>query len=229
MLYAITFLILFLILITSPVTVKICFKKRSSDEFLDIQTVYFGFIKFNLKIPRFLLKINDLVPVILFNIETKAGTETISKGRMVSYFSDNKFMSYVSLLKLLPKVIKKFHRYYGILLKSIRPSKLEFICGYGYEDSAVNAIIAGTIYSLIYILLSLFSRYIDLGKTQIHIDVKPNYMSFEPLDISIHGIIKVRVGHIIIACLYFIVLWFATGKKTNKRVKGARFHGRTSY
>lgn len=228
MLYVIAGLTFFLIFFVSPAKIHILFKKKSSDEYIKIQTVYFGIIKFNLVVPRFLLKFKNLTPIVKFNIETFVERNMIYEDEVVTsplYYS---FRAYISFIQKLPSQIKKFHRLFKFFLRSVRLSRLEFSCSFGLEDPANAAIFTGGIYTVSHLLLLFLSRHLDLSETDIKVEVKPVFLLAQPLEIDLYSIISVRVGHIIIASFYTLVLWISARRQIMKKFKGARFHGRSS-
>ena len=229
MVYAIAGLTFSLILFMSPIKIYISFKKKSSDEYIKIQTVYLGMIKFNLAVPRFFLKIRNFVPILKFNIKAFVQKHIISEGEVVTSPSDYKFRVLIFFLQNALLEIKKFNKLFKFFLKTVHVLKLELSCGFGLEDPANTGILTGGIYSAVYITLIFLSSYLDLSETSIKVEVKPHFLNAEPLEIDLYSIIRVRVGHIIIASFTSLVFWMSARRRIIKKIKGARVHGRTSY
>ncbi|HHW02703.1 MAG TPA: DUF2953 domain-containing protein [Thermoanaerobacterales bacterium] len=108
--------------------------------------------------------------------------------------------------------IKKYKIAIKVFLKTIKIDKLSISIKFGSMDPAAAGIIAGGIWGFIYFILSAASYYFDFEGTSSEITVSPSFLTTESAQIFVKGIIQVRVGHIIIAGLFFLVIWLLTRK-----------------
>jgi preprotein translocase subunit SecG len=109
----------------------------------------------------------------------------------------------------------------------VRVSKIKIYTGFGCENPALTCIVAGQVWGIIFIALSLVLNYVNFKDAKIKVNVVPRFLNRQSIEIYFKGIIIFRVVHIIIACLLLITAYFSVKFESFNKAKGAKKCGWT--
>lgn len=229
MVYIIIFALIFSLFILSVVKFNLFFYKRDSDEHLEISIVYLRIIELKLKVPEMTFDIKNMVPFMTFRVNlSNRRIKKINKSEKV-VISPLRVRIGIAMnfIKRLFTQVKRFRLAIKVFLKTIKIDSLDIDIRFGTKDPAISGIIAGGIWSFIYFVLSMMSYYFDFEAISGKVMVLPDFLKTESAQITFKGIIRVRVGHIIIAGLFIPVIWLVS-KRSYINARGAKEYGWTS-
>jgi hypothetical protein len=185
--------------------------------------VYLGIVKLDLQIPQMKLDIKNLVPfaTLRLNFPAKKEKVVVSPLRM-------RIRLFIHFLLSAYLQIKRFDKAVRLFLKTVKVRKVYLTVKFGNEDPAAGGVMAGGLWGFIYFVLSLMSHFLDAGGAAIRVDVHPEFLKAEPVQMEFKGIFQFRVGHIIIASIAVLLLWAFSKKRYRKKLEGATSYGGTS-
>lgn len=201
-------LILFL-----PMEIELIVFKKKSDEYIKIQLDLFRLTKVFFEIPEMKFRFVSFIPVLSFeySIKTQKNKASVGDKAVISPIK-NLFKILITTIKNLYNKIKNLNRIVRFLFKLINISYIKVSIILSNENPAFLGLLAGQVWSVIYLSLSIFSYYFDFDKSILmDINVTPVFTRHEPIQVDIKGIFKLRVGHIIIAS--FIIIYWTVSKK----------------
>ena len=194
---------LWLLFIVSPVILNVQLKKRGNDERIDIGVnMLWGIIRFDLDIPKLLLKKNKV------EVETE-----LEKSHKKPFFDKN------IDLKMTPKlamellceiairkkeILKKLRFFQSITKRGLKLQHFYWETEYGLDDAALTGVLYGFIWQGKSALLFILNKTMQIKcKPKIKIFPEFNRYLFKT---ELNCIFKVRVGYIIIISMVFLTM-----------------------
>jgi len=225
----IIFALIFSLFILSTVKLNLFFYKKGSDEHLEISIIYLRIIELNLKVPDMTFDIKNMIPFMTFrvNLSNRRIKKMNTSEKVVISPLRVRIGIAMNFIKRLFMQVKRFRQSIRVFLKTIKIDSMDMDIRFGAENPAISGIIAGAIWSFIYFILSMVSYYFDFEARSGKVMVLPVFLTTESAQITFKGIIRVRVGHIIIAGLFIPVIWLAS-QKSYINARRAKEYGWTS-
>ncbi|MBZ4665747.1 DUF2953 domain-containing protein [Mahella sp.] len=153
------------------------------------------------------------------------GVDSKKRWRLLIRKTDNAAAGETPLQKVVELIKRWISSAKGLkavilyILGRVRIPYIQLHMSVGLYDAAVTAILTGSIQSLVYILFSYAKIRIMIGDADI--SIKPNYAGD---NITVHGdgIVRLRLGHIIIASIKALKIIIAN------KIKAVIKNGRTA-
>lgn len=205
-----------------PVKISVTFCKTGNREDATFSLEFLRVIKFNIVIPRVLVKIKRSSPVLIFEhfISNKEINVKTSPETIVLAPHSRRLKVFIYMMRSMYEEVNRFKTTIRFLSKYAEVFKLETYITFGIRDPAFTGIVAGEIWALTYFFLGLIGKTLNLRDADIDIKVNPIFDKAYPLEIEFKSIFCLRLGHIIIVSLIIVVSWIKLTRKINK-LKGS--------
>ena len=193
--------ILLILIILMPVSIRLRYSRRSSDDhFMVYYCPFHNITMFKLEIPIVQLRFQGLEPYLklfgeLEGISPKPVVKSEVKVKTPPWYKLPK------ILNLTPEYIVAGTKLVTInkdLLNRVACLKLQWETDFGFKDASITGITAGTLWAAKSLLVKQISRSIKMGHRVIKFNVTPNYAK-PGLSVDFDCILRVRLGYIIIA------------------------------
>ncbi len=194
-----------MLIIFSKLTIRLNYYHHNDNDDLTVQfRIWFGLIKYTMKIP--LIKIDDNSPSIVVKRNSEMGNssengtptkvEQIKKDDIMTYFSNAKeILQHVINMNV---ILSKF-------MKRIIVKRIEWHSLVGVGDAAHTGTLTGAIWTLKGSIMGMLSHFLRLKEMPI-LSVTPHFQ-LPIIQTRITCIFQFRIGYAILAGLKLIKFW----------------------
>lgn len=191
-------ILLILVLCLIRINLVIEYSRQGVDDYLSISFyILKGLIKYKIKIPEV---DSSKKGIFLRKVKEKGKKKTAKKKDKLSYdYILRKIQDYRAYFNIYKSVFNKISNY---LRCKVKVNKLDLDVTIGTDNAHHTAVLIGLCWSAVGILISFIHN--NLNFLEKSVSIKPDYMG-KKLKVDLFCILNVRIGHIIIVSLIWLM------------------------